>query len=88
MSINTKSEGEQYDIKYQGTVIPIKNDKLKFNFQKINDITAKIENESDLTKKINTFSEIFNVIDEIVKIIKKEKVDDTNQESIILYLSL
>jgi hypothetical protein len=59
--------------------IPIKNEKLKFSFVKINDVTQKIEEELDLSKKINTFTDIFNIIDEIVKIIKKEKSEENQQ---------
>jgi len=62
-------------------VIPIKNEKLRINFIKINEISNKIEEEQDLTKKINIFTDIFNVIDEIVKIIKKEKSEEGNQST-------
>jgi hypothetical protein len=67
---------DQYEVKYQGSDIPIKNDKLRLCFQKIEDITKKIENEPELNKKINIYTDIFNLIDEIVKILKKEKTDD------------
>jgi hypothetical protein len=72
-------DGESFDIKYQGIVIPIKNEKLKINFNKINEISNKIEEEQDLSKKINIFTDVFNVIDEIVKILKKEKSEEGNQ---------
>jgi hypothetical protein len=77
-STNLK-EGESYEIKYQGMTIPIKNEKLKFSFAKVNDISNRIEQESDLSKKVNMFTDIFNVIDEIVKIIKKEKSEENQQ---------
>lgn len=62
-------------------IIPIKNEKLKFNFKKLNDLSHKIEEEPDLTKKINNFTEIFNTIDEMVKTVKKEKSEETNQQT-------
>jgi hypothetical protein len=81
----TVKDGESFDIKYQGMVIPIKNEKLKFNLNRINEVTEKIEAESDLSKKINAFTDIFNILDEVVKVIKKEKSEETQQtESKIL----
>lgn len=85
-SSQVKDTGDGFDIKYQGTVIPIKNEKLKLSLIKINEITTKIENEQDLTKKINTFSDIFNIIEDIIKIIKKEKVEDQSDSKIILFI--
>lgn len=86
-SLNVK-EGESFEIKYQGINIPIKNDKLKFSFAKVNDISNKIEHETDLSKKVNMFTDIFNLIDEIVKIIKKDKSEENQQteSNSILYL--
>lgn len=78
---NVVKDGESVDIKYQGFVIPIKNEKLKHSFAKINEISAKIESEQELTKKVNIFTDMFNVIDEIVKIIKKEKSEDVGQNA-------
>jgi hypothetical protein len=72
-------DGESVDIRYQGLIIPIKSEKLKMNFNKISEISAKIEAEQDLTKKINIFTDVFNVIDDIVKIIKKEKSEESGQ---------
>jgi hypothetical protein len=86
-SLNVK-EGESFEIKYQGINIPIKNEKLKFSFAKVNDISNKIEHETDLSKKVNMFTDIFNLIDEIVKIIKKDKSEENQQteSNSILYL--
>ena len=56
-------------------------DKKNDNIININEMNIKIESELDLTKKLNIFSDVFNVIDEIVKIIKKEKVEETNQQT-------
>jgi len=78
---NLVKDGESLDIRYQGLVIPIKNEKLKQNFNKIHEITAKIEAENELTKKVNIFTDMFNVIDEIVKIIKKEKSEEGGQNA-------
>ena len=78
-TVSNVKDGEAFEIKYQGMVIPIKNEKLKFSFAKINEISNKIEEESDLTKKVNIFTDIFNIIDEIVKIIKKEKSEENQQ---------
>ena len=77
----SSNDGDQFEVRYQGSVIPIKNDKLKFHLQKINDITKKIENEPELNKKVNTYSDIFNNIDEVTKILKKEKTDDQSNYS-------
>jgi len=74
-------DGESVDIRYQGMIIPIKNEKLKFNFNKINEISSKIEEEQDLTKKINFFTDIYNILDEILKLIKKEKLEEGNQNA-------
>ena len=56
--------------------IPIKNEKVKFALNKINEISQKIEEENDLSKKINIFSDVFNHIDEIVRVLKKEKSEE------------
>ncbi len=79
MNSSAIKEGESYEIKYQGMVIPIKNEKLKENLNRINAISAKMEEETDLAKKINTYTDIYNLIDEVVKIIKKEKSEETQQ---------
>jgi hypothetical protein len=79
MTSSVIKDGDLYEIKYQGIVIPIKNEKLKFNFNKINEISNKMQKETDLTKKINTFTDIYNIIDEIVKIIKKERTEENQQ---------
>jgi hypothetical protein len=78
-STATAKEGESYEIKYQGMNIPIKNEKLKFSFSKVNEISAKIEEETDLQKRVNMFTDIYNMLDEIVKIIKKEKSEENQQ---------
>ena len=72
-------DGENFEIKYQGFNIPIKNEKVKLSLNKINEISEKIEEEKDLSKKINTFSEVFNYLDEIVRVIKKEKSEESAQ---------
>jgi hypothetical protein len=72
-------EGESYEIKYQGMAIPIKNEKVKFGLNKINETSQKIEEENDLSKKINIFSDVFNHIDEIVRVLKKEKSEENAQ---------
>lgn len=73
------NDSENYEIKYQGVSIPIKNEKVKFTLNKINEISEKIEEEKDISKKINTFSEVFNHLDEIVRILKKEKSEEGAQ---------
>jgi hypothetical protein len=75
IKIDDKKDSD-LDIKYQGSVIPIKNDKLKADYQKFQDISTKIDNEKEVTRKINIFSDAFNILDEMVKVIKKEKTDD------------
>jgi hypothetical protein len=78
-------DGENFEIKYQGITIPIKNEKVKFELNKINEISQKIEEESDLSKKINIFSDVFNHIDEIVRILKKDKSEETAQTESIFF---
>ena len=78
---NEVSTSSNMEVKYQGTSIPIKNEKLKYNFNKIEELTKKVGEEQELNKKMNIYTDIFNIIDEISKIIKKDKADETNQPS-------
>ena len=66
-------EQEQIEIKYQGTTIPIKNENVKAKFQKLVEFSTKIHIETDITKKLNMFSDVFNLIDDSQKLIKTEK---------------
>lgn len=72
---------DQYEIKYQGMIFPIKNEKLKESFIKLNDLSNKIEKEVDLPRKIVLFQDYYNKIDEMVKLVKKEKREEGNQQS-------
>ena len=46
-----KINEEEYSVKYHGIQIPIKNEKLKNNFEKLNELNSKIEKEQDMPKK-------------------------------------
>ena len=76
--ITTKTV-ENYDIKYQGSTIPVKNPTLRAKLVKIDELNDKIENEPDLTKKQNLFSDLFNLIDDCIKIIKTDKLEKVNE---------
>ena len=69
------------EVKYQGTSIPIKNEKLRYNFNKIDELSKKVNEEPELNKKMNIYTDIYNIIDEISKIIKKDKAEESNQAS-------
>jgi len=73
----SKESGENMEIKYHGMQIPIKSDKIKSHFLKIEEVNQKIEKEPELNKKISMFSEISNNLDEIIKAIKRDKIDET-----------
>ena len=67
------------EVIYQGSKIPIKNEKLKYNFNKIDELSKKISEETELNKKMNIYTDIFNIIDENSRIIKKDKADEVGQ---------
>lgn len=69
---------DNYEIKYQNNIIPIKNLNLRQKLVKIDEIVDKINKEEELTKKQNFFSDIFNLIDDSIKIIKLEKTEKCN----------
>jgi hypothetical protein len=69
------------EVKYQGTTIPIKNEKLRYNLNKIDELTTKVADEPELNKKMNLYTDIFNIIDEISRIIKKDKAEESTQAS-------
>jgi hypothetical protein len=71
-------EGDKNEIKYHNFSIPIKNEKLKINLKKIEDVKEKIRLETDINKKTNPFTDIFNMIDDMSKICKKERADEVN----------
>lgn len=72
---------DQYEIKYQGMILPIKNEKLKEGIIKLNELSIKIDKETDLSKKTVLFQDYYNKIDEMVKLVKKEKSEEGNQQS-------
>lgn len=76
-----KTDSSSFEIKYQGTVIPVKNDKIRLLIEKCIEIEKKIDEEHDLNKKINPFLDLFNNFDEIVKSIKKERQEENTQQS-------
>lgn len=77
----TKDSSDNMEVKYHGFVIPVKNEKIKSYFSKIDEIDSRIEKETELNKKLIIFSEVFNNIDEIIKLVKKNKLEDTPNQS-------
>ena len=77
---NTINE-EDYSVKYHGIQIPIKNQKLKSHFEKLNELNSKIEKETDIPKKVILFQDYYNRIDEMNKLVKKIKSEEGNQSS-------
>ncbi|MCQ2816806.1 MAG: hypothetical protein MJ252_06025, partial [archaeon] len=75
-----EKEKNVFEIKYHGMVIPIKNEKLKDLFLKIEEINSKIKKETELNKKVSLFQEHQNKIEEMIKIIKKEKTEENEQK--------
>jgi hypothetical protein len=77
----TKESIDNMEINYHGILIPIKSEKVKSHFIKFDEVSQKIEKEPELNKKIAMFSEISNNIDEIIKAVKRENVDETQNKS-------
>ena len=76
-----KINEEEFSVKYHGVNIPIKNDKLRNDFEKLNELNSKIEKEQDVQKKIMLFQDYYNRIDEMNKLVKKIKGEEGNQSS-------
>ena len=76
-----KINEEEYTVKYHGIMIPIKNEKLKSDFEKLNELNSKIEKETDIPKKVVLFQDYYNRIDEMNKLVKKIKSEEGNQSS-------
>ena len=72
---------EDFSIKYHGVNIPIKNEKLRNDFEKLNELNSKIDKEKDVQKKIILFQDYYNRIDEMNKLVKKIKGEEGNQSS-------
>ena len=70
---------DEFEIKYHGMNIPIKNEALKKTLLKMNELKDKILKENDLNKKVIIFQDYFNKIDEANKITKKEKSEQGNK---------
>lgn len=83
----TKESSDNMEIKYHGMQIPIMSEKVKSQFIKIDEVSQRIEKEPELNKKITMFSEITNNIDEIIKSVKRENIDETPNKSESIYLS-
>lgn len=81
-SETSKPTTEQYEVKYHGTTIPIKNEHLKSKYLKINELLQRVDEESDLAKKQNIFSDVFNLADDCIKIIKSEKAKEGTGDNI------
>ena len=78
---SNKINEEDFSVKYHGINIPIKNEKLRNDFQKLNELNSKIEKEKDVQKKIVLFQDYYNRIDEMNKLVKKIKGEEGNQTS-------
>ena len=76
-----KINEEEFSVKYHGVNIPIKNEKLRNDFEKLNELNSKIEKEQDVQKKILLFQDYYNRIDEMNKLVKKIKGEEGNQSS-------
>ena len=76
-----KINEEDFTVKYHGINIPIKNEKLRNDFEKLNELNSKIEKENDVQKKILLFQDYYNRIDEMNKLVKKIKGEEGNQSS-------
>ena len=72
---------EEYSIKYHGMQIPIKNEKLRNDFEKLNELNSKIEKEENTPKKFILIQDYYNIIDEIYRLVKKLKSEEGNQAS-------
>lgn len=87
---------EALEIRFSNTTIPIKNENVRTKLVKIDELNTKIKNETELTKKQNIFSDVFNLIDDAYKLVKQEKAekakdgDSYNQiyNKILSYFSL
>ena len=76
-----KINEEDYSVKYHGIQIPIKNAKLRSDFEKLNELNSKIEKETDIPKKIALFQDYYNRIDEMNRLVKKIRSEEGNQSS-------
>lgn len=76
-----RDSSDNMEVKYHGFVIPVKNEKIKSHFSKIDEIESRIEKETELNKKLIVFSEVFNNIDEIIKLVKKNQLEETPNQS-------
>ena len=76
-----KINEEDYSVKYHGIQIPIKNEKLRNDFEKLNELNSKIEKEKDIPKKVILFQDYFNRIEEMNRLVKKIKSEEGNQSS-------
>ena len=79
--VTNKINEEDFSVKYHGINIPIKNEKLKNDFKKLNELNSKIDKETDVQKKINLFQDYYNRIDEMNKLVKKIKGEEGNLSS-------
>ena len=76
-----KINEEDYSVKYHGIQIPIKNEKLRNDFEKLNELNSKIEKEEDIPKKVILFQDYYNRVDEMNRLVKKIKSEEGNQSS-------
>ena len=76
-----QNEQQQFRIKYHGNEYPIKNEKLKELFTQCNAMFHKFEAEQDHNKKVVLFKDYYNLTEEMVRIINKEKNEETNQQA-------
>lgn len=78
-----KSDTE-FGIKINGSTIPIKNENVKNKLLKLEEYSLAIRIENDMTKKQNFFSDLFNLIDDCLKMTKVDKAEKSKDgENII-----
>lgn len=78
-----KSDTE-FGLKINGSTFPIKNETVKNKLIKLEEYSLAIRLESDLSKKQNFFSDLFNLIDDCQKLTKIDKAEKSKDgESII-----
>ena len=78
---NQNQQQQQYKINYHGKEYPIKNEKLKELFMQCNVMFNKFETEHEHNKKVILFKDYYNLTEEMVRIINKEKNEEINQQA-------
>lgn len=77
----SSKEAEVFSVTYNGVDIPIKNEKLRVMFEKCHELEQQIEKEADLNDKLNPFTDIFNLLSDMVRAVKRERQDESQSEN-------